>query len=196
MKENDPIKNLTEATPEGHPARAPERHPSKETPARMPLDGRIEKRVPRDVHVRLVLNEPLLIAEKAVTVNVSPHGAPLVTRRFWRAEEHPWLASLSPATFASAAAHCGSGEPDSGLETDLWSKRWSAGSWREYLAAGETEAEVTAIRRCTHTGRPLGTAEFVCSLEHATLRRLAPQKGGRPGKVRDHRGQRVLAFEN
>ena len=95
MKENDPIKNLTEATPEGHPARAPERHPSKETPARMPLDGRIEKRVPRDVHVRLVLNEPLLIAEKAVTVNVSPHGAPLVTRRFWRAEEHPWLPPLT-----------------------------------------------------------------------------------------------------
>jgi len=71
MNKNDPIKNLTEATPEGHPARAPERHPSKETPARMPLDGRIGKRVPREVHVRLVLNEPLLIAEKAVTVNVT-----------------------------------------------------------------------------------------------------------------------------
>ncbi len=54
----------------------------------------METRVPREVHVRLLLNEPLLIAEKAVTVNVSPHGAPLVTRRFWRAEEHPWLASL------------------------------------------------------------------------------------------------------
>ncbi len=98
--------------------------------------------------------------------------------------------------WSSAAAHCGSGEPDSGLETDLWSKRWSAGSWREYLAAGETEAEVTAIRQCTHTGRPLGTAEFIRSLEQATLRHLAPQKGGRPGKVRDHRGQQVLAFQN
>jgi len=42
-----------------------------------------------------VLNEPLLIAEKAVTVNVSPHGAHLLTRRFWRAEEHPWLAPLT-----------------------------------------------------------------------------------------------------
>ena len=42
-----------------------------------------------------MLNEPLLIAEKAVTVNVSPHGAPLVTRRFWRAEEHPWLPPLT-----------------------------------------------------------------------------------------------------
>ncbi len=94
MKENDPIKNLTEATPEGHPARAPERHPSKETPARMPLDGRIGKGVPREVHVRLVLNEPSLVAGKAITVNVSPHGARLLTRRFWRAEEHPWLASL------------------------------------------------------------------------------------------------------
>jgi len=42
-----------------------------------------------------VLNEPSLIAEKAVTVNVSPHGAPLVTRCFWRAEEHPWLPPLT-----------------------------------------------------------------------------------------------------
>ena len=105
MKENDPIKNLTEATPEGHPARAPERHPSKETPARMPLDGRIEKRVPRDVHVRLVLNEPLLIAEKAVTVNVtSVLMAPACSPGASGALKsiRGWL--LSPATFASAPA--------------------------------------------------------------------------------------------
>jgi len=98
--------------------------------------------------------------------------------------------------WSSAAAHCGSGETNFALETDLWSNRWSPESWREYLAAGETEAEVTAIRQCTHTGRPLGTAEFIRSLEQATLRRLAPQKGGRSGKAVDHRAQQVLAFEN
>jgi hypothetical protein len=36
--------------------------------------------------------------------------------------------------------------------------------------------------RSTHTGRPLGTADFVTALERSTLRLLAPQKGGRPKK--------------
>jgi hypothetical protein len=97
--------------------------------------------------------------------------------------------------WSSAAAHCGSRQPDSGLDLEMWNKRWSTGSWREYLAAGETEEEIAAIRQCTHTGRPLGTPEFLHSLEQATLRRLAPQKGGRPGQGTDARAQRMLAFE-
>jgi putative transposase len=106
-----------------------------------------------------------------------------------RAESWPW---------SSAAAHCGFEEANFAIETDLdlWSERWSSESWREYLAAGETEAELTAIRQCTHTGRPLGTAGFIRSLEQATLRRLAPQPGGRPGKVPDSQAQRDLAFES
>lgn len=114
---------------------------------------------------------------------LNPVRAKLVAR----AESWPW---------SSAAAHCGSEEPHASLEADLWSKRWSAAGWREYLAAGETEAEVTAIRQCTHTGRPLGTTEFIRSLEQATLRRLAPRKGGRPGKGLDRRTQQVLSFES
>src|SRR5216683_5824220 len=188
MKENDPIKNLTEATPERHPSKknscsCPSVRTNREArPPGCPRPSSAQRAVAHCREGRHRKRQP--------SWRPPAHQALLARRRASVA------GSLSPATFASAAAHCGSGEPDSGLETDLWSKRWSAGSWREYLAAGETEAEVTAIRRCTHTGRPLGTAEFVCSLEHATLRRLAPQKGGRPGKVRDHRGQRVLAFEN
>jgi hypothetical protein len=61
----------------------------------MPLDGRMEKRVPLEVHVHLLTNEQLPVAEKAITLNVSPHGARVVTKRLWRAEEHPWLVSLS-----------------------------------------------------------------------------------------------------
>jgi len=68
-------------------------------------------------------------------------------------------------------------------------------SWREYLAAGESEAEIAAIRQCAHTGRPLGAPEFIHSLEQATLRHLGPQKGGRPGKGVYHPAQEVLAFE-
>ncbi len=61
----------------------------------MPLDGRIEKRVPLAVPVYLLTAEELLFAERAITVNVSPHGARVVTKRHWRAEEQPWLSSLS-----------------------------------------------------------------------------------------------------
>ncbi len=64
-----------------------------------------------------------------------------------------------------------------------WSRRWSAASWRSFLEEGETESELDALRRCTHTGRPFGSAKFVGALEHATERRLSPGKGGRPRKA-------------
>jgi len=53
------------------------------------------KRVPPDVQAYLGSNEQLLAAEKAITVNVSPHGARVVTKRLWRVGEQPWLVSLS-----------------------------------------------------------------------------------------------------
>jgi len=54
----------------------------------------MEKRVPLEVRVHLVTDEQLLVADKAITVNVSPHGARVVTKRLWRADEHLWMASL------------------------------------------------------------------------------------------------------
>ena len=66
----------------------------------------------------------------------------------------------------------------------------------QYLAAGEMESKLTEIRRCTHTGRPLGSAEFVHALEGTMKRRLAPQKGGRPPKAGSDAGQGELAFES
>ena len=33
----------------------------------------------------------------------------------------------------------------------------------------------TALGRCTHTGRPLGLAEFVHALENSLQRNFAPQ---------------------
>ena len=50
------------------------------------------------------------------------------------------------------------------------------------MEAGETETDRATLRRCTRTGRPLGSEEFIEALEKATHRRLAPQKGGRPRK--------------
>ncbi len=61
----------------------------------MPPDGRIEKRVPVAVPLDLVIAEERLVTERVVTVNVSPHGARVVTKRRWRAEEQLLLASVT-----------------------------------------------------------------------------------------------------
>jgi hypothetical protein len=68
------------------------------------------------------------------------------------------------------------------LTMERWRQRWTMAEWREYLVVRESPAEVRALRQSTHTGRPLGTAEFVAGLEQKTLRPLAPRKGGRPKK--------------
>lgn len=123
-------------------------------------------------------NQHLWIALRYAELN--PVRAGLVHH----AESWPW---------SSATAHCGSLGADSFLDMEMWRHRWSTESWKEYLAAGETEAEIAAIRRCTHTGRPLGASDFVHSLEATTKRCLAPQKGGRPSTTENR--QAALGFE-
>lgn len=125
-------------------------------------------------------------------------------------ESHLWIAlrymELNPVRAAmvsrpelwpwsSAPAHCGHSEEQTGLELSAWNRRWSKESWKGYLATGETQEEIAAIRQSTHSGRPLGAESFVRSLEDATQRRLSPQKGGRPkSATADHR-QAALGFQ-
>jgi hypothetical protein len=78
---------------------------------------------------------------------------------------------------------------------DLWQKHWTFATWRDYLAAGATETEVAAIRQSTHTGRPLGTSEFIAALEKVLGRQLAAQKGGRTQKPLEDARQTTLTFE-
>ena len=95
MNKNETIRNLAVATTERQsPARAPEKASSEKSPDSLP-QGRIEERIPMAVPVDLVIAEETLVAERVVTVNVSPHGARVVTKRRWRVEEQPWLASLT-----------------------------------------------------------------------------------------------------
>ena len=54
--------------------------------------------------------------------------------------------------------------------------------WREFLGTTEFEQESDAIRHSTHSGRPLGSANFVTRLETALARPLAARLGGRPKK--------------
>jgi hypothetical protein len=94
--------------------------------------------------------------------------------------------------WSSAAAHCGMADPESVLAMEMWKRRWSAATWRQYLQEGESESELRALRRSTYTGRPLGSAEFIARLEQVTHRRLSAQKGGRPRKTPAHQIPKAL----
>ena len=83
-------------------------------------------------------------------------------------------------SWSSAAAHCGSGEPDACLSMEMWRRQWTPETWRQYLEEGESESELRDLRRSTYTGRPLGSEDFVAALEASTRRRLRAQKAGRP----------------
>jgi hypothetical protein len=96
MSKNDTIINLATPIPEPRGrVRAPEKDRSEEGSGSVRLEGRIEKRVPMAVPVDLVIAGEMLVAERVLTVNVSPHGARVVTKRRWRVDEQPWLASLT-----------------------------------------------------------------------------------------------------
>ena len=115
-------------------------------------------------------------------VELNPVRAGMVSEaRLWR--------------WSSAGAHCGLGATNGFLvEMEDWRKRWTVAEWRHYMGAGEAQSDLCALRQCTHTGRPLGSAEFVTGLEATMMRPLVPRKGGRPKKpVADSR-QNGLEF--
>jgi hypothetical protein len=77
---------------------------------------------------------------------------------------------------------------------EMWRERWCDASWREYLDVGQSESQLVAIRHSTHTGRPLGGAEFVRALERETKRILALQKRGPKKKTHGEQRQGTLSF--
>jgi putative transposase len=131
------------------------------------------------------------------------YSCPLDRAHLWEAlrytELNPVRAGLASGAeawmWSSAAAHCATGTGNDILDLEVWRNHWTGSAWRQYLAAGERESKLTEIRRCTHTGRPLGSAEFVQALERSMKRRLAPQKGGRPPTTCLDARQCELAFE-
>ena len=130
------------------------------------------------------------------------YSCPLGDAHLWAAlryvELNPVRAGMAFAAqewrWSSAAAHCMSGAADPMLEMEAWRKRWTVAEWKAHLTAGESAVDVDALRRCTHTGRPLGTTEFVAQLEQATSRPLAPRKGGRPKKPAADAAEDGFAF--
>ena len=130
------------------------------------------------------------------------YSCPLDDAHLWMAlrytERNPVRAGLVREAqdweWSSAGAHCGSRPAEACLSMAAWARRWCSASWQEYVSSGESEAELRAIRKGTHTGRPLGDGRFVRSLETATGRRLEPQKGGRPRGAGRSCEQTGLAF--
>ena len=127
------------------------------------------------------LDDPHLWAGLRYT-ELNPVRAGLVTR----AETYVW---------SSAAAHCGTAPADPCLDMELWGQRWTHAAWRDYLATAEPEDEIAAIRESTHTGRPLGSSEFVRGLEKSLGRKLVPQKGGRQPALDIDKNQMPIVFD-
>jgi putative transposase len=130
------------------------------------------------------------------------YSCPLDQTHLWEAlrytELNPIRAGLVADAdswlWSSAGVHCGKMAAEGWLSLPLWRDHWSEGEWREYLNAGEQEAALAAIRRCTYTGRPLGTVEFIAGLEQTMRRRLALRKGGRPRNLSEDTNQGKLTF--
>jgi putative transposase len=125
---------------------------------------------------------------------------PLDQTHFWEAlrytELNPLRARLVSEPelwpWSSAAVHCGTNEHDAFLALDAWRPHWTVTTWRQYL--GEIESKLAVIRQRTHTGCPLGPAEFIQDLEKATQRQLALQKRGPREKIVTDQRQRQLTF--
>ena len=131
------------------------------------------------------------------------YSCPLERPHLWEAfryaEVNPVRAGLVAEAeawaWSGAAVHCGAAAEDGWLAMKEWKGRWDASRWKEFLAAGESESDRKALRDCTHTGRPLGTEEFIHELEEATKRPLSPRKGGRPAKLQAEKRQGELFLE-
>jgi hypothetical protein len=62
-------------------------------------------------------------------------------------------------------------------------------------AAGQAADALSALRQNTHTGRPLGSTDFVDALEKTMQRPLAPKKGGRPPNQKIDSKQANFTFD-
>src|SRR5256885_16811621 len=79
---------------------------------------------------------------------------------------------------------------------EQWRKRWTAVDWTAFLAEQESPMDIGELRRSTHTGRPLGTADFLEWLGKSTRRPLeARRAGGRKMPVADtaQEGETIFA---
>ncbi len=83
--------------------------------------------------------------------------------------------------WSSAAGHCGIETASEFLDLPAWRMHTSAETWIETLrAVARNDDLVDAVRRATHTGRPLGKEDFVSRLESTYGSRIRALPVGRP----------------
>jgi putative transposase len=115
------------------------------------------------------------------------YSCPLDEPHLWEALRYTELnpvrsglvAKSTSWVWSSAAALCAAGSVPEWLALEPWQSHWTTESWESFLCATEDASALASIRLSTHTGRPLGIAEFVHALERSTQRPLAPQRRGR-----------------
>jgi hypothetical protein len=129
----------------------------------MRLEGRSERRVVKAVPIYLVTAAEL-VAEHAVAVNVSPHGARLRTKRKWKPGERPRVAMKSSELRVEAKVVYCEPLPDGGFCTGLEIRPgvmdWEDGTgrkpevvaerkaWSRFFAGSQFFAAVAARRDC------------------------------------------------
>ena len=134
------------------------------------------------------------------------YSCPLGEGHVWAAlryiECNPVRAGIvtAPESYAwsSAAAHSHGEDGRNLLELHSWMASWTPQEWRAFIgapaASDHEQEEAAAIRKSTHTGRPLGAADFVRDLERRLGRALAPLPGGRPRKRQADGVQQTFSY--
>jgi putative transposase len=87
------------------------------------------------------------------------------------------VSSPSDYAWSSAALHLGGADPMDLVDLSTWRQAWMPEQWARMLSEGADESG--AIREATYGGRPLGSADFVSSLEQQLGRKLTPARAGR-----------------
>jgi putative transposase len=127
------------------------------------------------------------------------YSCPMDELHYWTAvcyvERNPVRAGLARMPWrypwSSAAAHCGEAGPDGLpglLDLERWRSMTGGRDWRDSLRQGLADREEKELRRCTLTGRPLGTDSFLSKLETVLGRRLRAMPVGRPRKRKTSKG--------
>jgi putative transposase len=120
------------------------------------------------------------------------HSCAMSDSHFWVAlryvEENPCRAGLVQAPeayrWSSAAAHLGI-EPDRSrvLDMEFWRQAGGVETWRELQGCGSLDESLSALRKCTYSGKPFGDESFLSSMEERFHRRWRRTKADSPAQI-------------
>jgi putative transposase len=101
-------------------------------------------------------------------------SCPLSDTHLWSAvryvEQNPCRAQMivrpEDYRWSSAGAHLlGTAEQSKLIDQEFWRLGGGTEGWKQLHASADSPAEIQLLRRCTYSGRPFGSEEFVQQLE-------------------------------